>query len=477
MIGGTGDNFEFRSFAHQIARSPDHLVLMTYDECLKYLADLDQELLGLKFGLHAITQILEELGRPHERYDTAIVAGTNGKGSTCAILASILQHAGYRTGLFTSPHLVRVNERMRVDGQEISDADFATAFTEVAAAVEILILQKKLESRPSFFEYLTATAFQHFAHAGARFVVLEVGMGGRLDATNVTTPRVALITNIDFDHMEFLGSTLAAIAAEKAGVISPHRPVISAVEDAEASVAIRHRAEECGAELQELSKVAQISNLIAKHGRYSFDLKLGNERFARLVCPLLGKFQVRNTVAAVAGAWRLKGEGFNISRRSILRGLRSASWPGRLEPIFPKPLVLLDGGHNPGAARELAAFIQQELPGRRVRVVYASMRDKAIKEICASLFPLAQEIYLTHPDHPRAASPDQILAAIESRPSILQIELDPVRALERACDSSQPDDVVLVVGSLFLVGAIKKAQREGTLHLRKLPIISFQSSE
>jgi dihydrofolate synthase/folylpolyglutamate synthase len=438
---------------------------MNYDECLKFLADLGQELLGLKFGLHAITQILEELGRPHERYDTAIVAGTNGKGSTCAILASILQHAGYRTGLFTSPHLVRVNERMRVNGQEISDADFATAFTEVALAVDLLVSQKKLENRPSFFEFLTATAFQHFAHAGAKFVVLEVGMGGRLDATNITDPCVALITNIDFDHMEFLGSTLAAIAAEKAGIIKPHRAVISGVEEAEASAAIRHRAEECGAELVELKKVAQISNLHAKQGRYSFDLELGKEHFARLVCPLLGKFQVKNTVAAVAGAWWLQDEGFEISRRSILQGLGTATWQGRLEPILPKPLVLLDGGHNPGAARELAAFIQQELSGRRVRLVYASMRDKAIKEICASLFPLAEEIYLTHPEHARAASPDEILAAIESRPSRLLIELDPVRALEKACGASLPDDVVLVVGSLFLVGAIKKAQREGKLHL------------
>ena len=201
----------------------------------------------MKFGLEAISRTLVELGRPHERYDTAIVAGTNGKGSTCAILASILERAGYRTGLFTSPHLVRVNERMRVNSHEISDEDFASAFSEVAAAVERLIQQDVLKQPPSFFEFLAATAFQHFAHAEAKFVVLEVGMGGRLDATNVTDPRVALITNIDFDHMEFLGSTLAAIAAEKAGIIKPHRPVISGVEDPEAAAAIRRRADECEA--------------------------------------------------------------------------------------------------------------------------------------------------------------------------------------------------------------------------------------
>jgi dihydrofolate synthase/folylpolyglutamate synthase len=438
---------------------------MNYSECLKYLAGLGQELHGVKFGLEAISRILVELGRPHERYETAIVAGTNGKGSTCAMLASILQHAGYSTGLFTSPHLVRVNERMRVNGVEVSDADFAVAFTEVAAAVEHLVSRKELEKPPSFFEFLTATAFQHFAHAQAKFVVLEVGMGGRLDATNVTHPRVALITNIDFDHMEFLGSTLAAIATEKAGIIKPHRPVISGVEDAEAAAAIRRHAEEMGAELIELKNLAHISRLHAEQGRYSFDLALDQEHFAGLTCPLLGKFQVKNTTAAVAGAWRLEAEGFEISRRSIIQGLRAATWPGRLEPIFSKPLVLLDGGHNPGAARELATFIREELPGRRLRLVYASMRDKAIREICAILFPLAEEVYLTHPEHPRAATPEEILAALDSRPARLHIEVEPARALENAMSASSQDDVVLVVGSLFLVGAVKIALREGKLHM------------
>jgi dihydrofolate synthase/folylpolyglutamate synthase len=438
---------------------------MNYNECLKYLADLGQELHGLKFGLTAISRILVELGRPHERYNTAIVAGTNGKGSTCAMLASILEHSGYPTGLFTSPHLVCVNERMRVSGREVSDADFAAAFTTVAAVVERLVNVQELEKPPSFFEFLTATAFLHFAQAGAKFVVLEVGMGGRLDATNVTNPRVALITNIDFDHMEFLGSTLAAIAAEKAGIIKPHRPVISGVEDAEAAAAIRRHAEECGAELRELKNLAQITGLRAVQGRYSFDLAVGQDHLAGLTCPLLGKFQVKNTVAAVAGAWRLEAEGFEISCRSILQGLSAATWPGRLEPILSKPLVLLDGGHNPGAARELAAFIREELPGRRVRLVYASMRDKAIREICASLFPLAEEVYLTHPEHPRGATPEEILAALDSPPAKLHIEIEPARALEKACGASAANDVVLVVGSLFLVGAVKKAQIEGKLHL------------
>ena len=438
---------------------------MDYPQSLKYLADLGQELHGQKFSLEAISRIMLELGCPHHRYATAIVAGTNGKGSTCAMLASILQQAGYPTGLFTSPHLVRVNERMRVNGHEVSDGDFAAAFSAVAAAVERLIELKSLEKPPSFFEFLTATAFTHFANAGVKFVVLEVGMGGRLDATNITEPRLALITNIDFDHMEFLGSTLDAIAAEKAGIIKSGRPVISGVENAEAAAAIRRRAEDCGAELIELRNLARTTNLHSNQGRYSFDLAVDKEQFVGLACPLLGKFQVKNTIAAVAGALRLRSDGFTISRRSILQGLRSTSWAGRLEPIATRPLVLLDGGHNPAAAREVATFVREELSGRCVRLVYASMRDKAIREICSSLFPLAEEVYVTHPDYPRAASPEEILAALGSVPAKVRIETEPVRALEQAVRASSPDDVVLVVGSLYLVGAIKKAQGEGTLRL------------
>jgi dihydrofolate synthase/folylpolyglutamate synthase len=438
---------------------------MNYVECLKYLADSGHELRGMKFGLEAISQILAALGYPHQRYATAIVAGTNGKGSTCAMLASILQDAGYRTGLYTSPHLVRVNERMRVNGVEISDRDFAVAFTEVATTVERLVRAGQLEKPPSFFEFLTAAAFWHFAHVEAQFVVLEVGMGGRLDATNVTDPRVAVITNIDFDHMEFLGTTLAAIAAEKAGVIKPHRPVISGVEDPEAAAVIRGRAEESAAELLELASLAKITRLLPTQGRYKFDLVIGEEHFAGLTAPLLGKFQVKNTAAAVAAAWRLTQEGFLISRRSILSGLRAMAWPGRLEPILKQPLVLLDGGHNPAAARELANFIREELPERRLRVVYASMRDKAIGAISEILFPLACEVYLTHPDHPRAATPDEIVAALHFRPATLHVETDPARALEKACGASSANDAVLAFGSLFLVGAIKTAQGEGKLQL------------
>jgi dihydrofolate synthase/folylpolyglutamate synthase len=436
---------------------------MTYADCLHYLTDLGHELRGLKFDLRAIERVTEALGHPERKYPCAIVAGTNGKGSTSAMLASIVERAGYRTGLYTSPHLIRVNERIRVDGREIGDQEFAEAFSEVRRGVDTLMEAKLLPQRPSFFEFLTAAAFLHFARVGVDFAVFEVGMGGRLDATNIVEPRVSIITNVDLDHTEFLGDTHAAIAREKAGVIKARRPVVSGCEHFEASEVVRRRCAQLEAELLETARFAKLSSLRSGNGRCSFDLALNGDRFTNLTSPLPGKFQVRNAVQAVAAAWLLAGEGLNVTREAIREGLRTARWPGRLEVIHYQPLVLLDGAHNPAAARELADFVREELPGRRLRLVYASMRDKAIGEISATLFPLAEEVYLTRPELARAASPEEILLTARVDPGKTELEPVPARAVERACRAAAADDVVLVAGSLFLVGAVKQALQEGSL--------------
>lgn len=438
---------------------------MNYTECLQYLADLGHELRGVKFDLRAIELMMDVLGHPERLYPSAIVAGTNGKGSTSAMLASILEHAGLCTGLYTSPHLVRVNERIRVSGREIGDQEFADAFGEVRRAVDTLVETKSLPQRPSFFEFLTATAFLHFARTTVDFAVLEVGMGGRLDATNIVNPRVAVITNVDLDHMEFLGHTHIAIAREKAGVIKQYRPVVSTCEHLEAAEVIRRRSAELGVDLLETGRFAHLSNLRHQNGRYVFDLALNGDRFADLISPLPGRFQVRNAAAAVAAAWRLSQDGVSVAPTAIVEGLRTAYWPGRLEMIHDRPLVLLDGAHNSAAAQELAEFIREEFPGRRVCLVYASMRDKAIGEISEALFPLAKEVYLTHPELARAASADEILTAARVKPGKTVVEPVPARAVELACRSAAADDVVLVAGSLFLVGAVKQALQEGTLTL------------
>jgi len=442
---------------------------MNYNDCLEYLDGLGQEIHGLHWGLETITEVLAGLGKPHLKYPTAIVAGTNGKGSTAAMLANILRCAGYRTGLYTSPHLVRVNERIRLNGEEIGDEDFARAFSEVRQVVEDLQGQRRLKQLPSFFEFLTATAFHYFAQVGANFVVLEVGMGGRLDATNVTQPRVAVITNIGLDHVEFLGSSLAAIGHEKAGVIKPGTPVVSGCEEGEAAEVIRQRCEELGTELFETNYFGWLWGLQSFQGLYLFNLCLDSDCFASLSSPLRGKFQVKNAVAAVTAAWRLSQDGIQITRSAIVKGLQRTVWPGRLERILEHPLVLLDGAHNPAAARELAEFIQEELRGRRLRLVYGSMRDKAIGEISAILFPLAAEVYLTHPPVPRAANAEEILAAARFRPAGLVIEPEPCQAVTRACQASSREDAVMVIGSLFLVGAVKKALLEGRLQLLQQP--------
>jgi dihydrofolate synthase/folylpolyglutamate synthase len=440
-----------------------------YDECLRILWDRGHEVHGRKFDLEAIRSILGAMGNPERRFPTVIVAGTNGKGSTSAMLAAILERAGYRTGLYSSPHLVRVNERIGVNGLEVSDDEFARSFTHVHRAVEQLIQAEVLPHRPSFFEYLTATAFQHFASAAVDFAVLEVGMGGRLDATNVTDASLAVITNVDLDHQEFLGNTLAAIAAEKAGVIKPGRPVVSACEHPEVCEVIQKKCREAGVELIETGGLKAALNLFhLDGGRYAFGLQMDGCALEEINLQMAGRFQVKNAIAAATAATVLARTGFQISAESIREGLQTASWPGRLEIIRQRPFILLDGAHNPAAAYAVAEFVHRHFEGRRLRLVYASMRDKDIGEISRILFPLADTVFLTRVDVGRAALPEAILASALAGPRQTVVEPDPARALEQAVYSSLPEDVVLVAGSLFLVGAIKKVFLEGRLIPEKL---------
>jgi dihydrofolate synthase / folylpolyglutamate synthase len=435
---------------------------MNYQDCLAYLAALGHELHGVKFDLANMRHIAAALGHPERKYSSVIVAGTNGKGSTSAMLASIFDCSGYRTGLYTSPHLVRANERVRVTGVEISDEDFALAFSEVEEAVSRLVAEGTLAATPSFFEFLTATAFVHFARQHVDLAVLEVGMGGRLDATNIVEPELAVITNVELDHTQFLGNTHAEIAAEKAGVIRRGKPVISGCTHPDAIEVVRQRAAELGAELFELPGVARIANLHPEGGLYNFDLAVNGTRFAHLKSALRGRFQANNASAAVAAAWKLRERGWRIPDLAISEGIARTNWPGRLEACGERPLTLLDGAHNPAAARALAEYVRTELAGRPLALVYSSMRDKAIEEIAGLLFPCAAQIYLTQTTQPRAATPDEILARVGARlpaPKIF-LQPDPMQALATARRAVPADGAVLAAGSLFLVGAIKQALDE-----------------
>jgi dihydrofolate synthase/folylpolyglutamate synthase len=340
---------------------------MTYDEAVRALFSLGRELASpqqarvQKFGLENITILAEALGNPHRTAPCVHIAGTNGKGSTAAMLESILRTAGFRTGLYTSPHLEKINERIRIAGEEISDDAFAAAWAKVHAAIESLMASGKLSAHPTFFECVTAMAFVAFADAKIDFAVFEVGLGGRLDATNIVTPEVAVITPIDFDHENFLGHSIAEIAGEKAGIIKPSAWVVSATSRTESNGAvaadvIAKRAAEQNAKLFEIDQLWQLSIATSQDGFYRATAApiVAPQEGIVLAPSLAGRFQIRNGLSAATTAALLGEKNFSVPRAAIEKGIASARWPGRLEKISSNPPVYLDGTHNPAGARELA---------------------------------------------------------------------------------------------------------------------------
>jgi folylpolyglutamate synthase/dihydrofolate synthase len=530
---------------------------MTYDEAVAYLLALGRELAAprqpapagsvraQKFDLANIQALAAHLGHPERAHPSVHVAGTNGKGSVAAMLESILRFsgrdAGLVTGLYTSPHLERINERIRVAGEPIADADFAAAFARVLAAIEELLAAGParpgapgLAAHPTFFECVTAMAFDHFAHtskpslhrsqpfgchsepatagqesafrvsarqpnadsspdfvgvgmtkmgrgvvgeavpaarAGVDFAVYEVGMGGRLDATNVVTPEVAVITAIDFDHENYLGHSIEAIAGEKAGIIKPGAWVVSAAGRDEARAVVARRAAEMGARLVDVKAdyVATIVGPAAQQGAagsapaspppgcYRVSVRPRHRGHAiEFSLPLAGRHQAENAVAAVAAARLLAERGFPVTDEAIVRGLENVRWPGRLDRVGDAPAVYIDGAHNPAGARALAAFFSEHFAGRRLVVVYGAMRDKAVDEIAGLLFPLAWRVILTEPRQARAVSAASLewLAREHAPADGVEVVRDPAAALDRAVELAAPDGVVLATGSLYLAGEL-----------------------
>jgi dihydrofolate synthase/folylpolyglutamate synthase len=436
---------------------------MTYEESVRYLFTLGRELASpqqasvTKFDLANITTLCDRLGQPQRAFQSVHIAGTNGKGSTAAMLDSILRAAGLRTGLYTSPHLERINERIRLDGREISDADFAATFTHIHKMIEELLAAGKLADHPTFFECVTALAFEFFARAGAEFVVCEVGMGGRLDATNILVPEVAVITQIDFDHENYLGHSIEEIAGEKAGIIKPGARVVSAAEHLIARVVVRRRVAEQSAFLVEIENEFRIENIISHDGCFAFTA-ISNISGASipLTVPLPGRFQVRNALTSLAAARMLAERGAPVDDDAIARGIASTVWPGRLERIATQPEIYLDGAHNPSGAREIAVFWDSNLAGRKIFLVYGALRDKAVDEIAGLLFPRASAVILTSPAQSRAISAPVLAEMTGHHARQVDVIPDPNLAFERALELSSPDDVIFVTGSLYLVGDLRR---------------------
>lgn len=447
---------------------------MDYPSAVRYLLSLGRELAAptqasaAKFNLENITALLERLGRPDRAYPSIHIAGTNGKGSTAAFVESILRQAGFRTGLNTSPHLERINERFRINGEEISDEQFADTFTRIHAVIEELLAEGKLRAHPTYFECVTTLAFEVFARERVEFGVIEVGLGGRLDATNIITPVVSIITRIDFDHENFLGHSLTEIAGEKAGILKHGIPAVSAPQLPGAREVLRARATELHCPLLETAEAFRIDNETKAAGGdfHAQVTELATRAQFSLAPQLPGRFQLQNALNAVAAAHLLQQKQFRISNANIEAGVAEARWPGRLEKLQSRPDIYLDGAHNPGAARELAHFLEENFAGRRIILIYGAMRDKSVDEVTGLLFPQAAQVIFTQPNNPRSISAAQLAQMAGHHASHFSTIPNAEQAVDHALANAAPGDAIFITGSLYLVGQLRHSWK---LRLSRTP--------
>jgi dihydrofolate synthase / folylpolyglutamate synthase len=449
--------------------------MSSYQAAVTRLYELGHELARTPshhFDLANMRVLLRALGNPERRLPCVLVAGTNGKGSAAATLASILGAAGHRTGLYTSPHMLRVNERIRVNSEDISDTDFAALHARVEDAATRLTATGELPWHPSFFEILTAMAFTCFAGA-VDIAVLEVGMGGRLDATNVGEPLVAIISDISLDHQKFLGNTIAEIAAEKAGIIRPGGVVVTLPQHPQANEVLGRVIAERGAHLVNAAEYVaeeQDPHLLRRCGAPFYLLDVMGEQIS-VESPLLGQHQRRNVALAIAAATELHRGGVSVSPRQIERGIRETRWPGRFQVIAARegsPEYVLDVAHNPAGAWALRAALAERYEGRPLTLVFGVLRDKAVAEITEILFPLAEHVIATQADSPRGATPEEIIKEASRRmsppyrsetgsdkggaPREVISEPRMAAALERARALTPQNGVVVITGSIYIVG-------------------------
>lgn len=422
---------------------------MNFADTVRYLYSLGHELKAGKWDLANMGALLAEMDHPESRGRFIHVAGTNGKGSVCAMMASALRTSGARTGLYTSPHLVDPRERIQIDGEWISEAEWCTAFDEVHGVAESLLAREAIPAHPSFFETVTAMAFSAFARAGVEMVVLETGLGGRLDATNVVMPELAVITAVDFDHEAFLGSSIESIAAEKAGILKTSRPAVFSAQRPDAMRVLEHRALELDIPVHHSAEWRLENRQV---DRYGSRFTLVADESMEIVCPLAGMHQIENARTAAA-ALTVAG----VPRTAIQQGIARAVWPGRLERVARDPDVILDGAHNPAGARALAAYISEFFGDEPVRIIFGAMRDKAIDEVTETLFPLAAEVIITAPDQPRALSPETLAEAWGSAKTASRLS-------DALALAAQQPMTTFITGSLYLVGEARAIYGTQALH-------------
>ncbi|MEW6002720.1 MAG: folylpolyglutamate synthase/dihydrofolate synthase family protein [Nitrospirota bacterium] len=441
---------------------------MSYSAAIRYLYNLQKE--GIKFGLENTIRLMSAFGNPHESFTSIHIAGTNGKGSTSAIIANLLRTAGFKVGLFTSPHLVSFTERITVDGEEIKEEDVAGLTDEIRGKIS--------NFSPTFFEVVTSMAFLYFKKKKIDVGVIEVGMGGRLDATNIIKPEVSVITSVSHDHREFLGNTLKEIANEKAGIIKEGIPVVTSHQEAEAMEIIEKRAKgknallfAFGRDFSSILKREDLSGLYFDYYDFSHNSSRNLSRFTipELYLPLLGEYQIQNAsvgIKAVTVFLNKKSIFPSPNEEKIVKlignGLATTRWPGRLEFIKKDPPILVDGAHNPAAASALSGVLKKIFLNRfkRIIIVLGILGDKDIEGIMRPLLPLASEIIFTVPDYERAASPARLSEVAASLGFLNVQRASTVReAVKMAMEASvlTPDSLIVITGSFYTIGEAKEA--------------------
>jgi dihydrofolate synthase/folylpolyglutamate synthase len=455
---------------------------MSYETAVSSMFALGHELAHTpshKFDLAHMRVLLRAMNHPQRTFPSVLIAGTNGKGSTAATLAAILRASGFKTGLYTSPHLIRINERIRINGEEIGDDAFAGLHSEVDHVAEGLVERAELPWHPSFFEMMTAIAFAHFSREGVDIAVLEVGMGGRLDATNVVEPLLSVITDISLDHQKFLGNTVGEIAQQKVGIIRTGGVVVTLPQQPEANHVIGNTILDLGARgvsaVQYVPPVSPASSQYLVPGtqkntpadggevasrdlaepRYRYPLEVLGKQIV-VETPLVGRHQLRNVALAVAAAEELGKKGLSgITAESIQRGIRQTHWPGRFQVLSARrgwPEIVLDVAHNPAGAWALRSALSERYDDRPLVFVFGAMRDKAISEMAEILFPLAERVIAARPENPRSASPEEVLQAGRRTAAEIELVADVLAALNRARDAAGSGAVIVVTGSIYLVG-------------------------
>lgn len=407
-----------------------------------YMASLNIDVVRL--GLTVVTDLLASLGNPQNSYATIMIAGTNGKGSTAAIIASILQHAGYKTGLYTSPHLVDVKERIRIDGKKISARDFGRTVAAVKQA---------MKQPASYFEVLTTAALLHFQSNKIDIAILEVGLGGRLDATNVCRPLVSVITNIDFDHTNYLGKSLTAIAREKAGIIKKRGICVTAARQKQVLAVLESTCRRNHAAIYQLGKDMNISR--RRDGLVSYFGLYGN--LDNLTLPLPGRHQLNNAALALAVIEIIGKKGFPADAQAIKKGLAATRWEARLEVLCRQPLFVVDGAHNPAGINVLCDSLKNDFTFCHLVIIFSALADKDYRKMLRKIAPLADKIIITQLQTPRAVPVSEIHDYLRKIGYGAVVTENVAEAVLRAYDLAGKQDMICAAGSLYLAGEIKQA--------------------